>query len=51
MKKVMKLLCKISPAITLCLAAVLALNANSATCYFFNQPEAPKALERFKRLK
>jgi len=51
MKKVMQLLHKIGPAIPLCLAAVLALNANSATCFFYNQPEAPKSLDRFKRIK
>jgi len=49
MKKAMQLLCKIAPAITLCLTAVVALNANTATCYFFNQPEAPKSLDKFKR--
>jgi cyclic lactone autoinducer peptide len=51
MKKIAQLLGKIGPAITLCLAAVLALNANTATCFFFNQPEAPKALDKFKRFK
>jgi len=51
MKKFTQLLCKIGPTITLCLAAVLALNANTATCYYYNQPEAPKSLDKFKRLK
>ena len=51
MKKVTALLCKIGPAITLCLAAVLALNANTATCFYYNQPEAPKSLDRFRRIR
>lgn len=41
MKKVTKLLDKISPAIVCCLTMVLAINANSASCYIINQPKEP----------
>ena len=51
MKKVLAALTKIAPALTACLAAVLFVQANSATCYIFHQPEAPKSLDRFKRIK
>lgn len=51
MKKVTMVLKKITPAITACLAFVLTLSANTSTCYFFNQPDPPKGLDEFKRIK
>lgn len=51
LKKVTMVLKKITPAITACLAFVLTLSANTSTCYFFNQPDPPKGLDEFKRIK
>jgi len=51
MKKVLAALKKSIPALTACLAAVLFVEANTATCFLFHQPEVPKNLDRFKRIK
>lgn len=51
MKKVWQILKKFAPAITACLTLVLTINANSSVCYFFNQPEPPKGLDDFKRIR
>lgn len=51
MKKIKQFLAKFAPAITACMAIVLTLNANSSACFVFNQPEPPKGLDEFKRIK
>lgn len=51
MKKIKKLFSKMSPAIVCCLTLVLAINANSASCFIINQPKEPKSIERFKLFK
>ena len=51
MKKVKQIFLKFAPAITACMAIVLTINANSSACYVFNQPEPPKGLDEFKRIK
>lgn len=51
MKKAMKFLAKITPALTACMAVVLTISANSSSCFIFNEPKAPKGLEDFKRIK
>ncbi len=50
MKKAMKLLAKITPALTACMAFVLTISANTSTCYIFNQPTPPKGLDDFKHI-
>lgn len=42
---------KISPAIVCCLTIVLAINANSASCFLINEPKEPKPVEKFKLFK
>lgn len=51
MKKALAALMKLAPALTACLAAVLAVEANSAACWLFHEPVAPKSLDRFRRIK
>lgn len=51
MNKVLRIILKLAPAMTACLTAVLVTEANSAACFVFHQPETPKALDRFSRLK
>lgn len=51
MKKIKNLLTKISPAIVCCLTIVLAINANSASCFLINEPQEPKSVEKFKLFK
>ncbi len=51
MTKVWQILKKFAPAITACLTLVLTVNANSSACFFFNQPEPPKDLDDFKRIR
>lgn len=51
MKKFKNLLKRISPVIVCCLTLVLAINANSASCFLINEPKEPKAIERFKMIK
>lgn len=51
MKKILAALKRSIPTLTACLAAVLLVEANTATCFIFHQPEAPKSLDRFKRIK
>mgnify|MGYP000018477705 FL=1 len=51
MKKIKNLLKKISPAIVCCLTIVLAINANSASCFLFNGTKEPKPVEKFKLFK
>lgn len=51
MKKIKTLLKRISPAIVCCLTVVLMTNANSAGCFFLNQPKEPKEIEKYKLFK
>jgi len=51
LKKIAQLFVKFGPALASCLVAVAALNANSATSFFFHQPEVPKSLDKFRRFK
>jgi len=51
MKKALAVLLKLVPILTACLTAVLTVEANSATCFIYHQPEAPKSLDRFSRVK
>ena len=46
-----KLFKKVIMGLGTCLSIVLFVNANTATCYYFNQPEAPKGLDEFRLLK
>lgn len=48
MKKFKNLLIKISPALVCCLTIVLAINANSSSCFLINEPQEPKSVEKFK---
>ena len=51
MKKFTQKLVNLAPALAACLVAVAAMEANSAATLFFHQPEAPKGLDKFRRLK
>lgn len=51
MKKIKNIMKKISPAIVGCLTLVLAINANSASCFILNEPKEPKSVDRFKLFK
>lgn len=51
MKKFKNLLKKFSPAIVCCLTMVLAINANSASCFLINEPKEPKSIGKFKLFK
>lgn len=51
MKKIKNLLKKISPAIVCCLTLVLAINANSASCFLINEPKEPQSIDKFKLFK
>ena len=51
MKKFKNLLSKISSAIFCCLTIVLAINANSASCFLINEPKEPESIKRFKLFK
>lgn len=51
MKKFKNLLSKISSAIVCCLTIVLAINANSASCFLINEPKEPESIKRFKLFK
>lgn len=51
MKKIKTILCKVSPLITCCLTLILAINANSASCFIINQPTEPQSIKRFKLFK
>lgn len=51
MKTMKKILVKFSPMIVSCLTIMLAISANSASCYMINQPKEPKSIERFKLFK
>mgnify|MGYP000068440195 FL=1 len=48
MKKIKKIMKKISPAIVGCLTLVLTINANTASCFILNEPKEPKTIEKFK---
>lgn len=51
MKKIKKILSKVSPLITCCLTLILAINANSASCFIIHQPNEPNSIKRFKLFK
>ena len=51
MKKFTQKLVKLAPAIAACLVAVAAFEGITAASWFFNQPEAPKGLDKFRRFK
>jgi len=51
MKKLTNLFVKFAPALAACLVAVAALEGISAATFFFNQPEAPEGLDKFRRFK
>ena len=51
MKKIKNILCTVSPLITCCLTLILAINANSASCFIINQPAEPQSIKRFKLFK
>ncbi len=51
MKRVIQKAMKHLPAIIACATLVLTFNANSTGCYVFNQPQVPKGLDDFKRIK
>lgn len=51
MKKIKNIMKQISPAIVGCLTLVLAINANSASCFILNEPKEPKSVGRFKLFK
>ena len=51
MKNLKKLLSKISPAIVCCLTFILAINANSTSCFLINEPKEPKSVDKFKLFK
>ena len=51
MKKLKKIIEKISPAVVGCLTLVLTLNANSASCFILNEPVEPKSISKFKIFK
>ena len=39
---------RISPIILSCLAVVLFINSNSASCYLLNEPKQPESADKFK---
>lgn len=51
MKKLKKIIEKISPVVVGCLTLVLTLNANSASCFILNEPVEPKSISKFKMFK
>lgn len=50
MKKAIKFLAKITPALTACMTFVLTIGANSSTCFYYHQPDPPRGLDDFKRI-
>lgn len=51
MNKIKKYLSKLGPLFACCLTLVLAINANSASCFIINQPKEPDAIKKFKIFK
>lgn len=51
MKKIKNIMKKVSPAIVGCLTLVLAINANTVSCFILNEPKEPKSIQRFKLFK
>ncbi len=51
MKKIKSLLKKFSPIMVSCLTMVLAINANTASCFLINEPQEPSSIENFKKFK
>lgn len=51
MSKLKMMIQKFIPGIIACLTLVLSINANTASCGVFHQPEEPKAMDKFKMFK
>jgi len=51
MGKITKLFIKFGPVLAACLVVVASLEANTATSWLWHQSEAPKGLDKFKRIK
>lgn len=51
MKKIKNIIKRISPILTVCLTLVLAINANTASCFILNEPEEPNGIQKFKIFK
>lgn len=42
---------KLGSSLLVCLTMVLWFNANTASCYYFNQPKAPCEIDKYKFFK
>lgn len=51
MKKIKNLIKRISPVSTACLTLILAINANTASCFILNEPKEPNEIQKFKIFK
>lgn len=51
MKKMKNLIKRIAPVVTACLTLVLAINANTASCFILNEPQEPIEIKKFKIFK
>lgn len=51
MKKIKNLIKRMSPVLTACLTLILAINANTASCFILNEPEEPSLCRKFKLFK
>ena len=51
MKNLTKFTNKILPMFVACLTMILAINANSSSCFYLHQDEEPKAIDKFKKIK
>ena len=48
MNKISALISKLFTVGSMCLAIVLTISANTNSCIFMNEPEAPEGLSKFK---